>query len=67
MQNLVSCLSKIKVPTSFYLLRTFLEGGKHVCVEYPMTINYSAAVELWNSAKEKGDPNTLPDSSEKCF
>nr|XP_046264823.1 biliverdin reductase A isoform X2 [Scatophagus argus] len=35
-------------------VRTFLQAGKHVCVEYPMTMNYSAAVELWNLAQEKG-------------
>ncbi|XP_049604401.1 biliverdin reductase A [Syngnathus scovelli] len=35
-------------------VRTFLQAGKHVCVEYPMTLNYKAAVELWNLAQEKG-------------
>ncbi|XP_070701627.1 biliverdin reductase A [Pempheris klunzingeri] len=35
-------------------IRTFLQAGKHVCVEYPMTMNYKAAVELWDSAREKG-------------
>ncbi|XP_035526741.1 biliverdin reductase A [Morone saxatilis] len=35
-------------------VRTFLQAGKHVCVEYPMTINYKAAVELWDIAQEKG-------------
>ncbi|XP_068197548.1 biliverdin reductase A isoform X2 [Antennarius striatus] len=35
-------------------IRTFLQAGKHVCVEYPMTLNYSAAVELWDLAQEKG-------------
>uniref|UniRef100_A0A4W6DH02 Biliverdin reductase A n=1 Tax=Lates calcarifer TaxID=8187 RepID=A0A4W6DH02_LATCA len=29
-------------------------AGKHVCVEYPMTVSYKAAVELWDIAKEKG-------------
>lgn len=37
------------------LIRTFLQAGKHVCVEYPMTINYRAAVELWDIAQQKGD------------
>nr|XP_019955748.1 PREDICTED: biliverdin reductase A [Paralichthys olivaceus] len=35
-------------------VRRFLQAGKHVCVEYPMTINYKAAVELWDLALEKG-------------
>lgn len=35
-------------------VRTFLEAGKHVCVEYPMTMNYKAAVELWDLAQKKG-------------
>ncbi|XP_028284231.1 biliverdin reductase A [Parambassis ranga] len=35
-------------------VRTFLQAGKHVCVEYPMTMNHKAAVELWDLAKEKG-------------
>ncbi|TKS67817.1 Biliverdin reductase A [Collichthys lucidus] len=37
-------------------IRTFLQAGKHVCVEYPMTMNYKAAVELWDLAEEKGGP-----------
>ncbi|XP_029380696.1 biliverdin reductase A isoform X1 [Echeneis naucrates] len=35
-------------------VRTFLQAGKHVCVEYPMTTTYNAAVELWDLAQEKG-------------
>ncbi|XP_040910236.1 biliverdin reductase A [Toxotes jaculatrix] len=35
-------------------VRAFLRAGKHVCVEYPMTTNYKAAVELWDLAQEKG-------------
>ncbi|XP_023128868.1 biliverdin reductase A [Amphiprion ocellaris] len=35
-------------------VRMFLQAGKHVCVEYPMTMNYSAAVELYDLAEEKG-------------
>ncbi|XP_034411971.1 biliverdin reductase A [Cyclopterus lumpus] len=35
-------------------VRTFLQAGKHVCVEYPMTMNYKAAVELWDLAQKKG-------------
>ncbi|KAM6920520.1 biliverdin reductase A [Lycodopsis pacificus] len=35
-------------------IRTFLQAGKHVCVEYPMTMNYKAAVELWDLAQKKG-------------
>ncbi|XP_026230351.1 biliverdin reductase A isoform X2 [Anabas testudineus] len=34
--------------------RTFLQAGKHVCVEYPITLNYKAAVELWDLAQRKG-------------
>ncbi|XP_068427238.1 biliverdin reductase A [Clinocottus analis] len=34
--------------------RTFLQAGKHVCVEYPMTMNYKAAVEFWDLAQKKG-------------
>ncbi|KAG7236664.1 hypothetical protein INR49_000645 [Caranx melampygus] len=37
-----------------FISRTFLQAGKHVCVEYPMTMNHKAAVELWDLAKEKG-------------
>lgn len=35
-------------------IRTFLQAGKHVSVEYPMTLSYKAAVELWDLAQEKG-------------
>ncbi|XP_028831111.1 biliverdin reductase A [Denticeps clupeoides] len=35
-------------------IRRFLEAGKHVCVEYPMTLSYKAAVELCNLAQQKG-------------
>ncbi|XP_071348219.1 biliverdin reductase A [Trachinotus anak] len=35
-------------------VRTFLQAGKHVCVEYPMTMSHKAAVELWDLAQEKG-------------
>uniref|UniRef100_A0A3B3ZNY8 Uncharacterized protein n=1 Tax=Periophthalmus magnuspinnatus TaxID=409849 RepID=A0A3B3ZNY8_9GOBI len=35
-------------------VRQFLEAGKHVCVEYPMTLNYKAAVELWDLAEKNG-------------
>lgn len=35
-------------------VRMFLQAGKHVCVEYPMTTNYTAAQELWDLAQEKG-------------
>uniref|UniRef100_A0A667XU17 Biliverdin reductase A n=1 Tax=Myripristis murdjan TaxID=586833 RepID=A0A667XU17_9TELE len=35
-------------------IRTFLQAGKHVCVEYPMTLSYKAAVELWDLAQQKG-------------
>ncbi|XP_008286669.1 biliverdin reductase A isoform X2 [Stegastes partitus] len=35
-------------------VRMFLQAGKHVCVEYPMTMNHKAAVELYGLAEEKG-------------
>ncbi|XP_051555077.1 biliverdin reductase A-like [Myxocyprinus asiaticus] len=35
-------------------IRQFLEAGKHVCIEYPMTLSYTSAVELWNLAQQKG-------------
>uniref|UniRef100_A0A9J7X554 Biliverdin reductase A n=2 Tax=Cyprinus carpio TaxID=7962 RepID=A0A9J7X554_CYPCA len=35
-------------------IRQFLEAGKHVCVEYPMTLSYTSAVDLWNLAQQKG-------------
>uniref|UniRef100_A0A8C6SE42 Biliverdin reductase A n=1 Tax=Neogobius melanostomus TaxID=47308 RepID=A0A8C6SE42_9GOBI len=35
-------------------VRQFIEAGKHVCVEYPMTLSYKAAVDLWDLAEEKG-------------
>ncbi|XP_016430849.1 biliverdin reductase A-like [Sinocyclocheilus rhinocerous] len=34
-------------------IRQFLEAGKHVCVEYPVTLSYESAVDLWNLAQEK--------------
>ncbi|XP_016146323.1 biliverdin reductase A-like [Sinocyclocheilus grahami] len=35
-------------------IRQFLEAGKHVCVEYPVTLSYESAVDLWNLAQQKG-------------
>ncbi|XP_041659440.1 biliverdin reductase A [Cheilinus undulatus] len=35
-------------------LRAFLLAGKHVCVEYPMTMDHRAAEELWDLAEKKG-------------
>jgi predicted dehydrogenase len=35
--------------------RTFLEAGKHVCVEYPMAMTHKTAVDLWDLAQEKGE------------
>lgn len=46
----------IKFPAKLPL-RTFLQAGKHVCVEYPMTLSYKAAVELLDIAQEKGEFN----------
>lgn len=41
----------------------FLQAGKHVCVEYPMTLNYNAAVELWDLAQEKGTVKLMSNHS----
>lgn len=35
-------------------IRQFLHAGKHVLVEYPMTLSAAAAEELWNLAEQKG-------------
>nr|XP_033786186.1 biliverdin reductase A isoform X2 [Geotrypetes seraphini] len=35
-------------------VRKFLEAGKHVLVEYPMTLSAAAAHELWALAEQKG-------------
>ncbi|KAB5579815.1 hypothetical protein PHYPO_G00199270 [Pangasianodon hypophthalmus] len=35
-------------------IRRFLEAGKHVCVEYPMALSYTAAADLWDRAQQKG-------------
>ncbi|KAL2096994.1 hypothetical protein ACEWY4_006201 [Coilia grayii] len=35
-------------------IRRSLEAGKHVCVEYPMTLSYKAAAELHDLAQQKG-------------
>ncbi|XP_020013286.1 biliverdin reductase A isoform X2 [Castor canadensis] len=35
-------------------IRQFLHAGKHVLVEYPMTLSLAAAEELWELAEEKG-------------
>ncbi|XP_076975471.1 biliverdin reductase A [Tamandua tetradactyla] len=35
-------------------IRQFLEAGKHVLVEYPMTLSRIAAQELWELAEQKG-------------
>ncbi|XP_062848987.1 biliverdin reductase A [Trichomycterus rosablanca] len=35
-------------------VRRFLEAGKHVCVEYPMSLSYQAAADLWDLAQQKG-------------
>eukprot|EP00069_Balaena_mysticetus_P008975 bmy_19929T0 len=36
-------------------IRQFLNAGKHVLVEYPMTLSWAAAKELWALAEQKGD------------
>lgn len=35
-------------------VRQFLQAGKHVLVEYPMTLSFAAAQELWELAAQKG-------------
>ncbi|KAI4886272.1 hypothetical protein NFI96_010601, partial [Prochilodus magdalenae] len=35
-------------------VRRFLEAGKHVSVEYPITLDYSSAAALWDLAQQKG-------------
>lgn len=35
-------------------VRQFLDAGKHVCVEYPMTLSHQAAVDLFDLARDKG-------------
>ncbi|XP_042332251.1 biliverdin reductase A [Sceloporus undulatus] len=35
-------------------VRMFLEAGKHVLVEYPMSLSAKAAHELWELAEQKG-------------
>ncbi|KAI4895876.1 hypothetical protein NFI96_007901 [Prochilodus magdalenae] len=34
-------------------VRRFLEAGKHVSVEYPITLDYSSAAALWDLAQQK--------------
>ncbi|KAM6157204.1 biliverdin reductase A [Erethizon dorsatum] len=35
-------------------IRQFLDAGKHILVEYPMTLSLAAAQELWALAEQKG-------------
>uniref|UniRef100_A0A9L0SAP0 Biliverdin reductase A n=1 Tax=Equus caballus TaxID=9796 RepID=A0A9L0SAP0_HORSE len=35
-------------------IRQFLNAGKHVLVEYPMTLSWAAARDLWDLAEQKG-------------
>ncbi|XP_045683504.1 biliverdin reductase A isoform X2 [Phyllostomus hastatus] len=35
-------------------IRQFLNAGKHVLVEYPMTLSWQAAQDLWELAEQKG-------------
>ncbi|XP_004449137.1 biliverdin reductase A [Dasypus novemcinctus] len=37
-----------------HYIRQFLDAGKHVLVEYPMTLSRVAAQELWELAEQKG-------------
>ncbi|XP_041578222.1 biliverdin reductase A-like isoform X2 [Vulpes lagopus] len=36
-------------------IRQFLNAGKHVLVEYPMTLSWAEAQDLWTLAEQKGD------------
>ncbi|KAF6085400.1 biliverdin reductase A [Phyllostomus discolor] len=36
-------------------IRQFLNAGKHVLVEYPMTLSWQAAQDLWELAEQKGN------------
>ncbi|KAL4826912.1 hypothetical protein H8958_012801, partial [Nasalis larvatus] len=38
-------------------IRQFLNAGKHVLVEYPMTLSLAAAQELWELAEQKDRPS----------
>lgn len=38
-----------------FFQRQFLNAGKHVLVEYPMTLSWAAAQDLWKLAEQKGD------------
>ncbi|XP_051039418.1 biliverdin reductase A [Phodopus roborovskii] len=35
-------------------IRQFLQAGKHVLVEFPMTLSFTAAQDLWELAAQKG-------------
>ncbi|XP_054420368.1 biliverdin reductase A isoform X2 [Pteronotus mesoamericanus] len=37
-----------------FVSRQFLNAGKHVLVEYPMTLSWKAAQDLWELAEQKG-------------
>lgn len=45
----------------------FLEAGKHVLVEYPMTLSAKAAHELWEMADQKGNTFVLKSVSSLIF
>lgn len=66
---IISCNpTHVTDPTSFlFILRQFLEAGRHVCVEYPMTLSYGSAVDLWDLAQEKGELQTWPSSLESSL
>lgn len=51
---------------SLSLTRMFLEAGKHVLVEYPMTLSAGTARELWEMAEQKGD-DTSPQRCKLAF
>lgn len=49
---------------AFIPFRMFLEAGKHVLVEYPMTLSAKAAHELWEIADQKGNTFVLKSVSD---
>ncbi|XP_029418833.1 biliverdin reductase A [Nannospalax galili] len=52
--NLIGFVSSGVLSLDFCFQRQFLQAGKHVLVEYPMTLSLTAAQELWSLAEQKG-------------
>lgn len=47
--------------------RQFLNAGKHVLVEYPMALSWTAAQDLWELAEQKGDVCSICLEHSPCF